>query len=52
VTITVDEARQVSGRLQAPKGASICYVLAHGAGAGMSNPFMAAIANGLAELGI
>src|SRR5207245_3247892 len=29
-----------------------CYVMAHGAGAGMTHPFMAAIANGLAERGI
>ncbi|MGC1177556.1 MAG: alpha/beta family hydrolase [Methyloceanibacter sp.] len=49
VTITVDDARRVSGLLQAPKEAHICYVLAHGAGAGMSHPFMAALADGLAE---
>jgi hypothetical protein len=30
----------------------MCYVLAHGAGAGMAHPFMAAIAKGLAERGI
>src|SRR5580765_5754537 len=30
----------------------MCYVLAHGAGAGMAHPFMAAIADGLAERGI
>ena len=29
-----------------------CYVLAHGAGAGMTHPFMAAAADGLAERGI
>jgi predicted alpha/beta-hydrolase family hydrolase len=52
VTITVDEARRVSGLLQVPRGARICYVLAHGAGAGMTHPFMAAIAEGLAERGI
>jgi predicted alpha/beta-hydrolase family hydrolase len=52
VTITIDDARRVSGLLQAPKEAHICYVLAHGAGAGMSHPFMAAIADGLAERGI
>jgi predicted alpha/beta-hydrolase family hydrolase len=52
VTITVDEARRVSGLLQVPRGARICYVLAHGAGAGMSHPFMGAIADGLAERGI
>ena len=49
VTITVDDAQRVSGLLQTPTGASVCSVLAHGAGAGMSHPFMADIANGLAE---
>jgi predicted alpha/beta-hydrolase family hydrolase len=29
-----------------------CYVLAHGAGAGMGHPFMAATAEGLAERGV
>src|SRR5436309_11320152 len=52
VTITVSDAQRVSGLLQAPPGARACYVLAHGAGAGMAHPFMAAIANGLAERGI
>jgi predicted alpha/beta-hydrolase family hydrolase len=52
VTITVDDAHQVSGLVQVPHGARACYVLAHGAGAGMSHPFMAAVANGLAERGI
>src|SRR5207245_858000 len=51
-TTTVDDARRGSGLLQAPPGARACYVLAHGAGAGMAHPFMAAIANGLAERGI
>ena len=49
VNIAVDDQRQVSGILLAPSEARVCYVLAHGAGAGMSHPFMAAIANGLAE---
>jgi uncharacterized protein len=52
VSITVDDTRQVSGLLQSPQGARVCYVLAHGAGAGMSHPFMAAVADGLAERGI
>jgi len=52
VTISVDGARTVSGLLQAPHGARVCYVLAHGAGAGMSHPFMASVANRLAECGI
>ena len=49
VTITVDDAKRVSGLLLAPKKARACYVLAHGAGAGMAHPFMAATADGLAE---
>jgi uncharacterized protein len=49
VTISVDRSRQVSGLLQAPGEADAGYVLAHGAGAGMMHPFMAEVANGLAE---
>lgn len=52
VSIHVDDARQVSGLLQVPPNARFCYVLAHGAGAGMSHPFMASVADGLAERGI
>ncbi len=52
VTITIDAARQVSGLLLAPDDARACYVLAHGAGAGMRHPFMASIANALAARGI
>ena len=51
LTIAVD-AQRVSALLQVPRDARACYVLAHGAGAGMAHPFMAAIANGLAERGI
>ncbi|MGO8953626.1 MAG: alpha/beta family hydrolase [Rhodomicrobium sp.] len=43
---------QVSGLLLAPPGGGVCFVLAHGAGAGMAHPFMTAIAAGLAERGI
>ena len=35
-----------------PRDASACYVVAHGAGAGMEHPFMAAVADGLAARGI
>ena len=52
VTITVDDAQRISGLLQAPPEARACYVLAHGAGAGMMHPFLAAVAQGLAERGI
>ncbi len=40
---------RVSGLLQGAPRARACYVLAHGAGAGMTHPFMAAVASGLAE---
>jgi uncharacterized protein len=52
VTITVDDAHRVSGLLLAPPNARACYVLAHGAGAGMGHPFMASVAEGLAERGV
>jgi hypothetical protein len=52
VTITVSDAQRVSGLLQVPAEAGACCVLAHGAGAGMAHPFMAAMADGLAERGI
>ena len=52
VTIIVNDAQRVSGLLQAPPAARACYVLAHGAGAGMTHPFMAATANELAARGI
>src|SRR4051812_18969264 len=52
ITITIDEATQVSGLWQAPDGAGACLVLAHGAGAGMTHRSMAAIADGLVERGI
>ncbi len=52
LTIAVNDRVEVSGLLQAPQRALACYVLAHGAGAGMTHPFMAAAAAGLAERGI
>ena len=52
VLINVGEEQRVSGLLQAPREAHACYVLGHGAGAGMAHPFLAAIADGLAERGI
>ena len=52
VMITVDETHRVSGLLQAARGARACYLLAHGAGSGMTHPFMAGIADGLAERGV
>jgi predicted alpha/beta-hydrolase family hydrolase len=52
VTIDVADGVRVSGLLQTPARARACYVLAHGAGAGMNHPFMAAVAAELGERGI
>lgn len=52
VTIAVDDAQRVSGLWQTPRAARACYVMAHGAGAGMAHPFMANVANDLALRGI
>jgi uncharacterized protein len=52
VSFAIDDAHRVSGLLQMPHSARACYVLAHGAGAGMTHPFMASIADGLADRGI
>ena len=52
VTLDVDGAQPVSGLLLRPPGAYACYVMAHGAGAGMSHSFMAACAEELAQLGV
>jgi uncharacterized protein len=52
VTIVVDDANSVSGLLLVPPTAHFCYVMAHGAGAGMTHPFMASFADDLAERGI
>jgi hypothetical protein len=50
--IIVDDATRVSGILIAPPESAACFVVAHGAGAGMRHPFMAKLANDLAELRI
>jgi predicted alpha/beta-hydrolase family hydrolase len=52
VSIEIGGGAQVSGLLRAPSRALACYVLAHGAGAGMTHPFMAAVASGLAGRGV
>jgi uncharacterized protein len=48
----VSSKEQVSALLMQPQSARACYVLAHGAGAGMRHASMEAIAAGLAERGI
>jgi len=52
VQIAVDGATRVSALLQRPARAKWCFVLAHGAGAGMRHPFMTAVADELAALGV
>ena len=47
VSISVGEATKVSGLLHVPPRAIACYVLAHGAGAGMSHPFLSTVASEL-----
>src|SRR5262249_38692039 len=49
VTIPVDDSHRVSGLLCLPSDARACFVLAHGAGAGMRHAFLAAVASRLAE---
>lgn len=52
LTIPLPSGGTTSGLLHVPAKAEACYVFAHGAGAGMTHVFMAAIAQGLAERGI
>ena len=52
LNVSVEGQGRVSALLDAPQQARACYVFAHGAGAGMTHPFMAAVASGLAERGI
>jgi len=49
---SVDAEHTVSALLNVPPNARAGCVLAHGAGAGMAHPFMAAVAAGLAERGV
>jgi hypothetical protein len=52
LTFALQGGPRVSARLELPTGARACYVLAHGAGAGMEHPFMRATAAELGALGI
>jgi uncharacterized protein len=52
LNIAVDAGHTVSARLLLPHDARACYVLAHGAGAGMDHPFMGAAALALGAMGI
>lgn len=52
VKFPVEGHGKISGLLLKPRGATACCVLAHGAGAGMTHPFMEAIALALAARGM
>jgi uncharacterized protein len=52
ISIALADGTRVSGIVQAPADPGACFVFAHGAGAGMAHPFMAAVADGLARRGI
>lgn len=47
IILTVDDDHRVSALLMLPSSARACYVFAHGAGAGMTHPSMATVANAL-----
>lgn len=42
----------VSGLLRQPQSARACFVMAHGAGAGMGHPFLSQLASALGERGV
>ena len=52
LSIQVSSSTTVSALLLAPSAPRAAFVFAHGAGAGMSHPFMTAVAGHLAERGI
>ena len=52
LTIRLSETETVSALLSLPQNARACYVLAHGAGAGMHHSFLSSVSSGLAERGI
>jgi predicted alpha/beta-hydrolase family hydrolase len=49
VRIEIEGSTPVAGLLLNPSGAPACFVLAHGAGAGMTHSFMESVATGLGE---
>ncbi|HEY8509893.1 MAG TPA: alpha/beta family hydrolase [Steroidobacteraceae bacterium] len=52
LSIAVDGKHRVSGLLQSAENLRACFVLAHGAGAGMEHPSMATVAEELEPRGI
>ncbi len=51
-TVRIDDDGKVSALVTLPTHAHACYVIAHGAGAGMEHPFMAAMAAALDTCGV
>src|SRR5262245_13342868 len=49
VRISIRDGESVSGLLQVSEHPRACCILAHGAGAGMTHPFMSAVASGFVE---
>ncbi len=52
LNLDIENAASVSALLLRPDNARACFVVAHGAGAGMAHPFMETVATGLCERGI
>jgi uncharacterized protein len=52
IEIDIEKAGAVSALLTRPAEARACFVFAHGAGAGMTHPFMETVAQGLSERGV
>jgi len=52
IALQVDPTHAVSALLLRPSNAHACFVLAHGAGAGMEHPSMSSVAMDLAALGM
>ena len=52
LSIEIGKAGSVSALLTRPAQPRACFVFAHGAGAGMTHPFMEAVAEGLGDRGI
>jgi uncharacterized protein len=50
--VEVEKTGSVSALLIRPASARVCFVFAHGAGAGMAHPFMETVAQGLSERGV
>lgn len=52
LTVRISAGQTVSALLCRPAPSRACYVVAHGAGAGMKHPFMDSVSAGLGERGI